>query len=180
MRILAVILSALVGLVSVAAAQNVKIGYVQIDRLMQNYPEHEDATKTFQKELDNWKAQLTEYQKQIDQMEQDFQQRAMLLSPEKQKEKQQQILDKKQEATKFYQDVFSDGGKAAQRREELWAPITAKINQAIEILGKRENYDMIFDSQGLLYAPDSLDITDQVLKILKAGVDSPSSTSSSH
>ena len=171
MRILAIILSALVGLASVAAAQDVKIGYVQVERLMQNFPEHEDASKTYEKELNSWKTQMSEYEQQLQQMSEEFEQRAMLFSPEKKKEKQDEIISKRQEAAKFYQDVFSEGGKAEQRQSELWAPIYAKINKAIEILGARDNYSMIFNAQGLLYAQESLDITDAVLVILKAGVD---------
>ena len=171
MRILAIILSALLGLASVAAAQDMKIGYVDVDRMMQNFPEHEDASKTYEKELQNWQTQLGEYQQEISRLEEEYEQRAMLFSPEKKKEKVDEITGKRQEAAKFYQDIFSEGGKAAQRQSELWAPIYAKINKAIEILGERESYSMIFNAQGLLYAQDSLDITDKVLEILKAGVD---------
>ena len=177
LRRLTFILLALLGMASLAAAQDLKVGFVQVERLMQNFPEHEDASKTYEKELQAWKDQLSDYQTQIEQMEEEFQQRAMLFSPEKKKEKQDEINNKRQEANKFYQDVFSEGGKAEQRQNELWAPIYAKINKAIEILGQRENYSMIFNAQGLLYAKDSLDVTDQVLEILKAGVDVSTSTS---
>ena len=176
MRILALVLSLLVGLASALMAQDLKIGYVQVERLMQNFPEHEDASKTYEKELKSWQAQLGEYEQEIAQLSEEFEQRAMLFSPEKKKEKQDEIVSKRQEAAKFYNEIFSEGGKAEQRQGELWAPIYAKINKAIEILGEREHFSMIFNAQGLLYAQDSLDVTDDVLTILKAGVDVSTST----
>ncbi len=179
MRILAIVVAAIVGLVSFAQAQDLKIGYVQVERVMQNFPEHEDASRTYEKEIQSWKTQLNEYEQQITQLQEEFEQRAMLFSPEKKREKQDEIMDKRQEASKFYQDVFADGGKAEQRQTELWAPIYAKINRAIEILGERENYSMIFNAQGLLYARETLDVTDKVLEILKAGVDVSTSSSRS-
>ena len=69
--------------------------------------------------------------------------------------------------------------KIEQRELELLTPIYEKVNRAIEILGERENYTMIFNAQGLLYAKEELDLTDEVLKILKAGVDISSSSRSS-
>ena len=176
MRILSLILGAILGLATIAAAQTYKIGYVQVDLLMQNFPEHEDASKTYDKELESWQTQLNEYQQEIQSLEEEFQQRAMLFSPEKKREKQDEILTKRQEAVKFYQDIFAQGGKADQRKMELLTPIYDKINKAIEVLGKRENYTMIFNAQGLLYAKQEMDITDEVLKILKAGVESSSTS----
>lgn len=175
MRYLVITLLAVIGLASVAAAQDIKIGYVQVERVMQNFPEHEDASRTFEKELQSWQTQLQEYDQEIQQMKEEFQQRAMLFSPEKQREKQEEILAKQQEATQFYQDVFGEGGKAAQRRAELWDPISVKINRAIQILGERENFTLIFDAQGLLFAQEALDATDSVVEILKAGVEIPAS-----
>ncbi len=171
MRIFAIVVAAVIGLVSLVQAQDLKIGYVQVERVMQDFPEHDDASLTYEKELQSWQTQLNEYQQQIAQLEEEFEQRNMLFSPEKKREKANEITAKRQEATKFYQDVFAEGGKAEQRQSELWTPIYAKINRAIEILGERESYAMIFNAQGLLYAQEALDVTESVIEILKAGVD---------
>ena len=88
LRILSLILGAILGLATIAAAQTYKLGYVQVDLLMQNFPEHEDASKTYDKELESWQTQLNEYQQEIQSLEEEFQQRAMLFSPEKKREKQ--------------------------------------------------------------------------------------------
>lgn len=176
MRILIILMSAALGFASTLAAQQIKIGFVQVERVMQDFPEWEDASKTFEKELENWKMQLNEYESEIQSMMQEFEQRAMLYSPERKQEEQEKILEKRQEAIKFYQDVFSQEGQAEQRRMELLNPIYDKVNRAIEILGEREGYSMIFNDQGLLFAKQDFDLTGEVLKILKTGVGvSPSS-----
>lgn len=177
MRILIILLSAALGFASALKAQEAKIGFVQVELVMQGFPEWEDASKTFEKELESWQMQLSEYESEIQSMEQEFEQRAMLYSPERKQEESEKILEKRQEAVKFYQDVFSQGGQAEKRRLELLNPIYDKINRAIEILGERESYSMIFNAQGLLFAKPEFDLTEEVLKILKAGVDvSPSSS----
>ena len=171
MRILIVLLSAALSLPLTLAAQQVKIGFVQVERMMQDFPEWEDASKTYEKEIESWQMQLNEYETDIQSMTEEFQQRAMLYSPERKQQEQEKILEKRQEAVKFYQDIFGQGGKAEQRRIELMTPIYDKINRAIEILGEREGYSMIFNAQGLLFAKPEFDLTEEVLKILKAGVE---------
>ncbi|MBN2289560.1 MAG: OmpH family outer membrane protein [Candidatus Glassbacteria bacterium] len=175
MRILKITLAAILAIAAAALGQELKIGYVQVEPLMENFPEHEDASKTYEKEIASWESQLKQYQEEVAAMEEEYQQRAMLYSPEKKREKQETILAKRQEAVKFYQDIFGPQGKAEQRKIELLTPIYEKVNRAIEILGERDGYTMIFNAQGLLYAKEELDLTEEVLKVLKAGVDtSPS------
>lgn len=176
MRITILSLVALVAFSAVSYAQDIKIGFVQVEALIQNFAEAEDAAKTYEKEVESWQSQINEYQSQLNLLQEDYKQKSMLYSPEKQREKQEEMQKKNQEAVKFYQDVFGPEGKAEQRKMELLAPIYDKINRAIEILGEREKYAMIFNAQGLLYARDGMDLTEDVLRILRAGVDvSPSS-----
>jgi len=171
LRILRITLAATLAVAAAVFGQELKIGFVQVEALMENFPEFEDASKTYEKEVENWQKQLNQYQADLASMEEEYQQRAMLYSPEKKREKQDAILSKRQEAVQFYQDIFGPQGKAEQRKLELQNPIYEKVNRAIEILGERDGYTMIFNAQGLLFAKEELDLTEEVLKILKAGVD---------
>lgn len=177
MRTILIAVAAVLCLSAAASAQDLKFGFVQVDALIANFPEADDAAQTYEKEVQSWQTQLNEYQKELEALQTDFKQKSMLYSPEKQREKQDEIAKKNQEAVKFYQDVFGPEGKAEKRKMELLSPIYEKVNRAIEILGQRDNFTMIFNAQGLLYAKDGLDLTEDVLKVLKAGVDvSPAGT----
>ena len=112
MRILIFILTAAISLVSMVQAQDMKLGFVQVERLMQDFPEYEDAINTYEKEIESWQMQLNEYEQEIQGMMQDFEQRAMLYSPERKQEEQEKILEKRQEAVKYYQDVFGQSGES--------------------------------------------------------------------
>ena len=175
MRLFALLLAGVLCFSVSARAQEMKLGFVQVDRIMQGFPEHEDASKTYEKELESWQIQLNEYQSEIQAMEEKFQQRAMLYSPERKQEESEKILDTRTTAVKFYQDIFGQGGKAEQRKIELLTPIYDKVNRAIEMLGERDGFSMIFNAQGLLFAKDQYDLTEDVLKLLKTGISSSSS-----
>ena len=176
MRTIILSLMALITFAAVTYAQEIKIGFVQVEALMQNFAEADDAAKTYEKEVTSWQTQLNEYQSELKLLQDDYKQKSMLYSPEKQREKQDEMTKKNQDAVKFYQDVFGPEGKAEKRKMELLTPIYDKINRAIEILGERDKYAMIFNAQGLLYAREGLDATEDVLKVLKAGVDVAPST----
>ncbi len=170
MRILSMLFALVLAFAATSFAQ-VKVGYVQVEALVQNFPEFEDAAKTYEKELQGWQTQLQEMQQAVNGLEEEYKQRQMLFSPEKKREKEEEIVTKRRDMAQFYQETFSEQGKAEQRKMELLTPVYAKINRAIEILGDRDKYTMIFNAQGLLYANETMDLTEEVLKILKAGVD---------
>jgi outer membrane protein len=179
-RIVILLLGIIMSTGSILSAQQIKVGFVQIERLLQDFSEYKDANDVYSKELEAWQKQMGEYQTAIQAMAEEFQQRAGLYSQERKQKEQEKMLNKRQEATKFYQDTFAQGGKAEQRKMELLSPIHEKVIKAIDILGKRDNYSLILNDQSLLFGKDQLDLTDEVLKILKAGVPySPVSTTPS-
>ncbi|MEA2064648.1 MAG: OmpH family outer membrane protein [Gemmatimonadota bacterium] len=171
MRALIITLTATLAIAASVFGQENKIGYVQLELLMQNFPETEDAVKTWEKEVAGWQKQLQEYQAEIMRMEEEYKQRAMLFSPEKKREKEEELKSRTKEAVEFQQRIFGQEGEAEKRRLDLLRPIYEKVYRACDIYGQQEGYVMIFNSQGLIYAKDELDLTEEVLKILKAGVD---------
>ncbi|HRI35447.1 MAG TPA: OmpH family outer membrane protein, partial [Saprospiraceae bacterium] len=56
-----------------------------------------------------------------------------------------------------------------KRRQELLAPLLNRIDEAIKAIGKEASYTFIFDSSaGLIFYPESEDITPLILKKLNA------------
>jgi outer membrane protein len=54
------------------------------------------------------------------------------------------------------------------RQVQLLQPIQKKITEVVAELGKQDGFTLIFDrtAQGLVYAPDALDVTDLVIERL--------------
>ena len=169
-RIVILLLSIIMSTGSILSAQQIKVGFVQVERLLQDFPEYKDANDVYGKELEAWQKQMNEYRAAIQSMVEELQQRANLYSAERKQKEGEKINNKQQEAQKFSQEIFGQGGKAEQRKMELLSPIHEKVIKAIDILGKRDNYSLIFNDQSLLFGKEQLDLTDEVLKILKAGI----------
>jgi Skp family chaperone for outer membrane proteins len=53
--------------------------------------------------------------------------------------------------------------------EQLVRPLYEKITAAVEKVAIEENYDFVFNSEGLVYGRKELDITDKVIDVLESG-----------
>lgn len=86
---------------------------------------------------------------------------AKTLSPVQLQAKEAALGEKQKAIQKYELEVKQ---KLALKREELYSPIVAKINKAIQDVGKEGGYTMIFDSAtgALLHAVDSENIMTKV------------------
>ena len=154
-----------------AAAQTVKLGYLDSDKVVKAYAGYKDAEAQFEKQKDAWKAELDKRQRDLKAMEEDLRAQQLMLSEAKRKEKTEQLEARSRELEKYYQDVFGPDGEAARKNDELLRPILEKVNAVIREFGAAENYTMLFDasSAGLLYAPQSMDVTQKIIDRMNAG-----------
>ena len=82
--------------------------------------------------------------------------------------KQQEIIDKENEAKALQKKYFGEDGLMAQKREELLKPIQDNVFNEIKKMAEAGDYDYIFDKATgeILYARPMNDKSDQLLKNL--------------
>src|SRR5262249_14074494 len=153
-----------------AAQTNVKLGYVDGEKIVQSYKGYKDAEAQFQKQRDAWNQELEKRRRDLKAAEEDFKAQQLMLSEAKRKEKADLLEARQRDVQKYYEDVFGPGGEAARKNEEWLRPILDKVNAVIKEFGAAENYTMIFDTSntGVAYAPQALDVTDKVIQRLNA------------
>jgi len=163
-------LAAVLSFTSISSAQTVKIGYVKVDLLLSRFPDFTNAQAALKKEAEAWQSEMENYQKQLSALQENYRQKSTLVSPEKQREMQTEIMKKTQEAQNFQQSIIGPEGKAEKRKNEMMAPINEKVNKAINLVGERDKYTVILSDETLLYANSTTDVTEEVLKVLSAGL----------
>ena len=100
---------------------------------------------------------MTEYDKQ-----------KLILSEDKRREKEATILAKQEALDAFTRQIYSPGGKADKKQEQLIVPLLERVTKAIELVAIEGNYDVIFTlNSGLGYIKESYDVTDKVLEQLE-------------
>lgn len=149
-------------------AQSGKICYVDSYRIRTEYKEFIDAQTIFDKELDDWQNEAMGYEREVDSLKQDLTDKALLLSEEARRKKEDLIATKEAALQKYMVDIFGQGGRAEQRNRELTSPLLDKITAVLERIAQENNYDYVFDAVNgnIAYAKKTLDITDKVLEEL--------------
>jgi len=175
--LLAFVLGA-VGQVSSASAQNVKLGYIDSQRILAEFKEAQDAQKKLDEIVAQWRQEREQLQKQLQDMQEQYQKQSLLLSEERKREREQEIQQLYQRLMEYDNQKFGAQGEVYKKQQELFEPVYQKIRQAIEKVGKEGGYSYIFDIAGglIVYkSDDQPDLTDQVLEQLNKGVTTSSS-----
>jgi outer membrane protein len=145
-----------------------KIRYVNSQRILKDYPEAQEI----QKKLDDLKTQYeNEYNKMLTDYEnllKEIENQSLLLSPEKKAEKEKQAQELGMQIEQYRYQKLGPQGELYQKNMELTEPLYNKIDQIIQKIGQEEDYDYILDTvQGVvLYAKPQFDITNRIIEEL--------------
>ena len=150
---------------SAAQAADYKIGVVNVARILEASPQADEARKKLQKEFAARDTKLVGAQKELKALEDRMQKDGAIMSETERGRVERDVMAKtrdiKRETQEFQEDVNF-------RRNEEMAIINQKIGEAISGLAKEQGFDLVL-GQGLAYASEKVDITDQVIAKLKSG-----------
>jgi outer membrane protein len=154
-------------------AQGEKIGYVDSQIILTQYPAAIKAQGDLDALTNLWSAQLDSMTLEYQQALSNYQQQASVMTEDQQLAAQQNIVGMEQRVVEFRRQKFSQpDGEIFRRQEEIFAPVKTSIYTAIENVAKEEGMKFIFDKSGdilLLYADSAYDVTFKVLDQLKRG-----------
>ena len=146
---------------SIVSAE-IKIGFVEIKKILQNAPQTVKANKKLEKEFTKRTKQLKKTVKKIKQKEIAFQKDSMTMSDSDREKKIKAIQSLKIDAQRTEREVRED---IDLRRKEEIGNVQSLVNIAVEKVAKEQGYDLIL-YQGVAYAGKKVDITDVVIKAL--------------
>jgi len=141
------------------------IGYIDSQRILEGYRGSGEITQEINTALRNWEREATGLKQEIEQMIQEYESQAVMLSEKVRQGKMAAIEEKQQEYQSFVQRIWGAGGEAEIKQREIMQPFVDRINGIITQIGETEGYSMIFDiaSMGVVYANNELDLTQRVL-----------------
>ena len=143
-----------------------KIAYVDSDYIMTNIPEYADAQDQLDSYSTKWQKEVKAIYDNVSAMYKKYQTEMVLLSEDQKHAREQEIINKEQEAKNLQMQYFGSEGQLYQKRTELIQPIQEKVYTAIKEIAQTKGYAFIFDlSSGtsVLYASDKNDVSDDVL-----------------
>ncbi len=146
------------------ARAELKLGYVDLQRAIQEVEEGRQAKARLQALLDSNQKDIDKRQEALRKESETLQKQSSAMSEDtlrqKQIELQKKLMELAQDWDKRKQDM------ANKERTELQA-IFAKMDPIIAQIAQREGFTMVFEKtdSGLVYAPASLDITNELVRL---------------
>ena len=166
-----VVLSVL--LTAAVDAQSPRIGYVNSAKILQEYPEAQDAQKKLDGLGKQWQSELEQKSKDLEQKYEEFQKKESMLSDQAKRDQREELVALEQKGVQFRQEKFGQDGELARLTDSLLAPIKKKVMKVIEAVAKNEKLQFVFDRNEqvlvLLYGDAKYDYTHEVIDWLKRG-----------
>jgi outer membrane protein len=156
-------------------AAPLRIGYVDSEVILQQFPEAIKAKSDLEGMVAKWRKDLDSMQTELQKSYADFQKKSQEKNAKQEEVQKEQkaLVEKDQRAQQYQQSKFSQpNGEYFVKQEQLMKPVKAKIYAAIDEISKEESMQFVFDKAGeviLLKADPQFDITFKVLDLLKRG-----------
>jgi outer membrane protein len=152
---------ALLPLTPAQAESDVKIGFVDTERILREAAPAVRAQKKLEKEFEKRSQELERLAKQLQSMQQNMEKNAVTLSDSDRRAKEREFADLTRDMQRREREYRED---LNQRRNEELAGVLDKANKAIKVIAEAEKYDLIL--QEVVYRSARIDITEKVLKAL--------------
>ena len=151
----------LLGLALPAAAQALKFGFVNTQRVLSESQPASRAQKRIEAEFQKRDQELARMSEQLKRMQDDLDKNAMTMGESQRRTREREFAEQSREFQRKQREFRED---LNQRRNEELASVLDKANRTVKQIAEAEKYDIIF--QEAVYASPSIDITDKVIKAL--------------
>ena len=149
------------------AQRGVRIAYVDMEYILENVEEYREASAQLDNKVLQWKSEIEDRQRAIDQQKKDLQAERVLLTDELISEREEEIEILEKELLDYQQDRFGPRGDLVLQKQRLIQPIQDQVFNEVQKIGANKKYDFIFDKSAdvvMLYSEKRHDISDLVLR----------------
>jgi outer membrane protein len=151
------------GVASTAAAEDLKIGYVDLHRALNETEEGQKAKQALKKEIQAKQKRLNKKKKKIKQLKKELQSQAMALSKKAKRKKQKQLRRRMSRLQRMYLKLQRKlTKKEATKTKELFD----EMRGVVEKIAEEKGYDLVLEKgkTTVLYGKDAIDLTDELIE----------------
>jgi outer membrane protein len=163
--ILVVCFFSLLWLGSVNAADVAKIGVANMQRVLETSTQGKSAQEEIKKQKDQMEQELKQKGGEIDELRKQLERESMVMSKGKREEKEREIRIKINDF-KSLDKRYRTQLQALEKK--LVNALLKEVAALVQEIGKKEGYLLIINNTGVMYSPNSINITDQLIKELNA------------
>ena len=149
-------------LISLSVYADLKVGFVQVDKILQEAPQTIESNKKLEKEFSSRTDKLKADVKTLKEREASFSKDALTMKESERDTKEKSLSQLRVDIQRKERELREDIN--IRRNEEL-SGLQEQINKAVTSVAKAEGFDLVLYN-GVAYASEKIDITDKILKSL--------------
>lgn len=152
---------------SAQAQRGARIGYIDMEYILENVPEYKEARTQLDGKVQRWKKDIEKKTKEVEQMKLNLSNERVLLTQELIEEREEEIKILEDEILDYQQDRFGPNGDLMIQKRQLVQPIQDQVFNIVQEIAENKKYDFIFDKSAdvvMLFAAERNDISDVVLR----------------
>lgn len=144
-------------------AADTKIGYVDLNKALNESVEGQKAVKMLEEIFKAKQAIIDEKQKEIRKLDEDLAKQATILTPDVMRERREYLEKLKRDFQRMIKDFEEEVEK---KRADFMDRIIKSLSDIIKKAGEEEGYTLVLEKVqgGILYIPEKLDITEKIIK----------------
>jgi outer membrane protein len=163
-----VALVAMVLSLTAVSAQNYMV--VDSEKIFKSITSYNNALEQIEKLAEEYQAKVDAKFAEVESLYNSYISQRSSLSEYTRQQREQQILQREQEATEYQESIFGSEGELMKRRMELIQPIQQRVFNAIESFSKQYGYDLVIDISAnptVLYYSEKVDFTQRIINLVK-------------
>jgi Skp family chaperone for outer membrane proteins len=152
-----------------AQSKGVKIGYIDMEYILQNVPDYSEAKSQLEQKAQIWKQEIEEKKIEIAKLKDELKTEKALLTKELIEEREEEIKFQESELLDFQQKKFGPNGDLITQKAVLIKPIQDQVFTAVQDIAEAKKYDFVFDKSSdltMLFSAKRYDISDQVIRVI--------------
>lgn len=151
--------------------RGVRLGYIDMDYILENVTEYKKASDLLDKSVEEWKKDIELKKIGLEQQREQFLAEKILLTPELIKDREAELKIMAEDIVRLQNSYFGPQGRYLVQKTKLLQPVQDQVLSIVREIAQQRKYDFIFDRSSdlvMLYSAKNYDISDLVLKKINA------------
>jgi len=149
-----------------AQTRGTKVGYIDMEYILQNVPDYTEAQNQLEQKAQKWKQEVEAKKNEINKLKEALK---ALLTKSLIEERISEIVFLENENLEYQQKRFGPNGDLMTQKNALTKPIQDQVFTIVQDIAETKKYDFIFDKTSdmtMLFAAKRFDISDQIVRVL--------------
>ena len=152
-----------------AQTRGTKVGFIDMEYILQNVPDYTEAQNQLEQKAQKWKQEIEAKKIEINKLKEALKAEKALLTKGLIEERTAEITFLENEMLDYQQKRFGPNGDLMSQKAGLTKPIQDQVFTAVQDIAEAKKYDFIFDKTSdltMLFAAKKFDISDQIIRVL--------------